>query len=439
MKDLYVGYARESVVPEHSVPLAGYGNTSLRMSDNVLDPICATCIALTQGEETVLLYTQDLLWANPEWTAEIRSRLHEEAGVPEKHIFISATHTHSAPDIYNTDPAILNYRPRYVEALVKAGLRALEDRAPSTLYGGKTRTEGMNYTRHYRLANGTIAGSNFGDFSAAPMVDHVRDSDPEMLVVKVAREGKPDILLVNWQAHQCKTGGGKKKNISADFIGYTRTEAEAQTGMLFAYFNGAIGDVGADSRIPAEKTGLDYVQYGQKLAHVAISALPGLEPIRGDGIRVFGTVETFPFNHEDEELAEKALPLVQQWQKTNDTPAAHKMAREHGFVSIYHANATIRRRNRPATGTMELNAFSVGDLAFVTSPCEMFSAQGEYIKANSPFPMTFVCGCANEYKGYLPSLEAFEYHCYEACTTHFARGTGEALAKRFVEMLKQVR
>ena len=129
---------------------------------------------------------------------------------------------------------------------------------------------------------------------------------------------------------------------------------------------------------------------------------------------------------------------MQQWQKENDTPAAHKAARAAGFVSIYHASATIRRKSRPASGTMELNAFRVGQLAFVTSPCEMFSVQGESIKAHSPFPMTFVCGCANEYKGYLPSRSAFEYHCYESCTTFFARGTGEAAAERLVDMLREI-
>jgi len=432
-----VGYARENITPEHSVPLAGYGNTSLRRSENVLDPICATCVALTVGADTVLLYTTDLLWCILPWTEEIRERLHKEAGIPENHIFISATHTHSAPDISSSDPAILQYRPRYVEGLVKAGLRALEDRTPATLYGSKTRTEGMNYTRHYRMADGSVAGSNFGSF-ATPMVGHVRDSDPEMLVAKIVRDGKPDILMVNWQAHQCKTGGGKKTDLSADFIGYTRMEAEKQTGMLFAYYNGAIGDVGADSRMESEKTGLDYVRYGQRLAHVAIDALTDLKQIPVDKIEVQGAVAEFPFNHEDEELADKALPLVRQWQKENDTAAAHKAARAAGFVSIYHANAAIRRKSRPATGTMELNVFRVGELAFITSPCEMFSAQGEYIKAHSPFPMTFVCGCSNEYKGYLPSRSAFEYNCYESCTTFFARGTGEAMAERLVEMLKEI-
>ena len=438
MNDFYAGYARENVTPEHSVPLAGYGNTSLRRSENVLDPICATCVALTVGEDTVLLYTTDILWCMAQWTDEIRQRLHREAGIPQNHIFLTATHTHSAPDISSNDPAILQYRPQYVEGLVKAGLRALEDRAPATLFGGKTRTEGMNYTRHYRMADGSIAGSNFGSF-ATPMVDHVRESDPELLGVKIAREGKQDILMVNWQAHQCKPGGGKKTDLSADFIGYTRKEMDEKTQLLFAYYNGAIGDVGADSRMESKKTGLDYEQYGRKLAHVALDALPFLKEIPVDGIKVQGTVAEFPYNHEDEDRAEIALPLVRQWQKDNDTAAAHKAAREKGFESIYHANAAIRRKSRPASGTMELNALRVGELAFITSPCEMFSAQGEYIKAHSPFPMTFVCGCANEYKGYLPSQEAFEYRCYESCTTFFARGTGEAMAERLVEMLKSIR
>ena len=49
-----VGYARTDITPSESVPLAGYGNTMQRLSQGVLDPLYATCIAITAGENTLL-------------------------------------------------------------------------------------------------------------------------------------------------------------------------------------------------------------------------------------------------------------------------------------------------------------------------------------------------------------------------------------------------
>ena len=36
-----IGYARIDITPTEPVPLAGYGNTSRRISQNVLSPLCS--------------------------------------------------------------------------------------------------------------------------------------------------------------------------------------------------------------------------------------------------------------------------------------------------------------------------------------------------------------------------------------------------------------
>ena len=57
---LRVGYARIDISPVESVPLEGYGNTHLRMSQGILDPIMGTCIAFTDDKDnTLVLYTVD--------------------------------------------------------------------------------------------------------------------------------------------------------------------------------------------------------------------------------------------------------------------------------------------------------------------------------------------------------------------------------------------
>ena len=102
---LKVGFGRVDILPEGSIELGGYGNGPQRKSTNVLDVLYATCIALTdESDETVLLITTDLLHAMKEMVADARKGIFEATGVPEDHIIIAATHSHTGPDIYNPGP-----------------------------------------------------------------------------------------------------------------------------------------------------------------------------------------------------------------------------------------------------------------------------------------------------------------------------------------------
>lgn len=438
---LHVGFARVDITPHESVPMAGYGNTSARYSKVILDHITATCIAFTEGEETVLLFTQDLVCTNHAWARPIRQRIEKELGVPADHIFIHATHTHSAPDTLSQEPAIQRYKPYHAEQLFSAAKQALEDRAPAVLLGTKTHTENMNHIRHYRLEDGTVAGDNFGHPKTSPIVGHVEPSDPEMRVIKIQREGddKKDIILVNWQAHPAMTGGGKRYNMSADFPGTLRNELEYRTEMLVAYFTAAAGNHNTRSRILEERHGKHYVGVGSMLADTVEAALPNVQPIGGSGIAVRGVQHEMPVNHAEEDRVEDAKRVRDYWLSVSDTPTGNKLARELGFHSVYHANAIIARPSRPQTDTAELNAVRIGNLAFATAPCEMFKATGVNIRANSPFDMTLVISLTNQRVGYFPTKEAFDYGCYESQTAYFARGVAENVEAKLGEMLNELK
>ena len=62
MSNLRVGYCRINITPFEPVPLAGYGNTSTRVSRNILSELYSTCIAFTdEADNTVLLFHNDLI------------------------------------------------------------------------------------------------------------------------------------------------------------------------------------------------------------------------------------------------------------------------------------------------------------------------------------------------------------------------------------------
>lgn len=447
---LYAGFGRENITPDFSVPLAGYGSTHERMSQNILSQIYATCIALRQGDTTVLLFSQDLIRAYWPWTLELRQRLSEKTGIAEGFIHICSTHTHSAPDILSNLPCITeDYRQLYMEKLEAAAVAALADLAPATLHGTRTQTERMNFIRHYLLENGTYAGPNFGDFKSAPIVGHAAANDPEMLIAKLERTEKPSILLVNFQVHPTATGGGKRTDLSADFVGVARDNVEATTGMYFAYFTGAAGNQVIGSQIAAERGGMtveqyrtvgggNYLIFGWRLAQYVLKALPGLTKMASDKLQLATTELTYATNREDLHLLEEAKEM-RRIRSEEGMAAANAYGRPLGISSVYHAWAIISRQNREATRTMELNAVRIGDLGFVTLPYEAFCAHGVYIKEKSDFPMTMIFSCANTGWNYIPTEEAYDYGCYESCTSIFAKGAGEVAAQKLTEMLNSLK
>lgn len=432
---LQVGYAREKIMPEASVPMAGYTDSSSRMSTGYVDYLYATCIAFTEGEETVLMFSQDLFKTDENWTAEVRERIAAETGVPGDRVMICSTHNHAGPDISSNHSSITGYKMVYMDALTAAAKAALADRAAATLYSAETQTEKLNFPRHYILSDGSYGGDNFGDFTKNSITGYANDGDPEMLLVKVDREGeKKDILLMNWQAYACKFGTANETNLSADFIAPARDTIEAETGMLFAYFNGAAGDIKPASKITEDNGKENVKEYGNKLAGYAIAALETMKPVAGNGVKVATVEFEYAVNHDDEDKLSQAKEVVQVWQNQS-MEAAGVLAKEYGFRSAFHAQQVTQRVTRPQSRTMELSAVYAGGIAFVAAPYEMFSATGLEIKEKSPFGVTMICSCANEYQGNFATAEAYDYGSYESDINFYAKGCAEAAAEKFLEML----
>lgn len=439
---LMVGYGRADITPKESIPLGGHGNADTRLSTGYLDPLYLTCIAFTDSNDnTILLFSQDLLGANSKWTRPARQVISTATGIPGDHIVFSGSHTHSAPDSTADHPATQEFTNNYPQYALKAAQAALADRAEAALYYGSTVVEGMNFIRHYILENGTYAGSNFGDFNSAPIKDHAEANDPEMQILKIDRASanKKDILVMNWQAHPCFTdGNGSGTYLSADFIGSTRDYVEEQTGCHFSYFTGAAGNHNAVSKIKSEMHNLTYQEYGAKLGQAMIDALDTLTRATDGPVKSTQLIFEAPRNQADVDKLAEAQEVMEVY-NTLGASAAKKRAIELGLSSRYHASAIISRAGNTTPVSLELNAFSIGSCSFIFAPFEMFASTGRELKENTPFDQTFICTCSINSLGYMPSAEAYDYGCYESHTSRYAQGTAETVRDTFLDMLKSLK
>ena len=434
--DIQVGFGRTDITPDYSVPLAGYGNTSQRMSTDVKYRIYATCIAITEESgNTLLLITQDLI--SSDWTAEAQAAIFAATGVPASNIMVASTHTHAAPDIRSSMDVIQkDYKRDYLAWITEAAVAAMADRSPATPHSGSTTLEKMNSVRHYLMSDGTYAGNNFGSFSNKTIVAPAEEADKDFQLIHFIREGKQAVTMVNWQAHVTYGTGSSLTKISSCFVGVAREHYEKNTGNLFAYFTGACGNINATSEISDQNRAGGYTEYGQILSRTAIDMVDQLDETNILDFKTKAVTFTGQVDHSMEDKLEEAT-IVNDIYITEGLAAGNKEAKKYGFSSAYHANAVVRRSKYGQTMSMDISAFYLGDISFVAAPYEMFAAHGTYIKENTS-GMTFVLTSCNGRYGYIPTNKAYDYGCYESHTGNFARGTGDQLAQAYANMLNEL-
>lgn len=433
---LMVGFGRQPAMPETVLPLGGVGLVG-REYTGIHSTLYITCLALTDRTgETVLLYTQDFLKSTEAYTNDMRRTIARATGVPFDRIMVASTHTHAAPPVYyDKVEGISAYQEICVAAAVQAAKDALADRTESRLTTGRIRAEGLAFSRHYVMADGTVKKTP--GKKACP-VAHADPADDEVQLIRCCREGNKDILLVNFGVHPTFLGRFADKLISSDVPGAVRDCLEPELDLLVAYFTGAAGNQTGNSQVAETDHGLDLGGYGKALSAVIKKALPTLQPVKTGPIRITTKTFTGRSNKDRIELMDGAEEIAKIHSKQGEE-AAKPLLVQYGIASVWEAYAIRRRYAAPPTLDMPLSALSLGELSFIFAPFEMFAPTGAYIKANSPDAMTFVVTCTNAAMGYLPTKKAFTYDVYEKLVTNFAPGTAEDLAEAFVTMLKELK
>ncbi len=286
------GYAREIVTPENGTWLGGYGNASSRPTIGKVfedDDLFVTAITLTDKTgETLLLITVDLVRMPINLFRSVREKIVKETGIKEQNIMISATHSHSSPEMVDTFIEAFDnlkiWAEMFSEQCVLAVKNSLKDRRFAEIYIGRKKLEKRNFVRRY-MKDGEFLGTNrIGDA-------HETEPDNTMQVIRFARKDAKDIVLVNWGAHadHSKEMGGEKgtpefqRGCSADYIYPFRKTVEEKADVHFAFFQAAAGNLNPHSKIEeeneeinrlAEKEGVKKcIAYGEDLAKSLLEVL----------------------------------------------------------------------------------------------------------------------------------------------------------------------
>jgi len=449
MGQLFAGAARINLEPPLGLAMAGYGNRVGRAT-GVHDDLASQAIVLSDGTSKVALAGVDVLAIGQRIADDIRERVSAKSDISADAVMVCATHTHSGPtfnifatprpDAKPAEGRDLEWERALPEKIASAIIRANEKLEPASLRAADARfTLGTN--RRLRRPGGQI--------QIAANYQGVADDSAHVLGV-FNRASVAIAFLFNYPCHGVVLC---EDNLlySRDWPGFAMDEIEraASPGAISIFLQGATGNIDPRSRgsfSVAEEN-------GRAMGHTAVEAISHAPSLGETRIAARRMPIQLELKNSDAVLA-NARDCVAQ---TDASLRNHrggdgyqlKRLRDHHAQSLSALSALElleeqnRRDRRVDMSRRELatslTIFTIGDLAIVGIPGELFVELGLALKHNPDFAHTFVVGYCNDLIGYIPTRAAYDEGGYEVDTARIAAGSGEKVVAVGLSTLVEMR
>lgn len=376
---LNAGGARADITPLSGVePVIGMGGRAA-LNYEVHDPLQAKVIVLESEAISVAIISLDLIWADPDFMTSVRESIQLETDID--HVICALTHTHGS------GRPVDDYYDRVLPLIVDAAKRAHGALEPvDGTYGRRELQEG--YNRRSVKTDGTVEmlWNNRDRRPTAPV-------DPEVGVLTFTAKNEDRVVttLVNYSVHPVISMNFDQLIVSADYPGVMARKVEAERGGLCMFLLGAAGDIN-----PFDADMFRYATTAETFAQVElvghVLAQKVLEASRSTQFAINSERLSFQQNFQD--LAERS-----------DGPDAAPSLR------------------------VEVDTLVIGtNFGLATIPGEPFVELGLDLKKRSPLAATWVVANANDYFGYLPTIQATTEGGYGATSgTQLEVGAGEKL------------
>ncbi len=402
---LQAGAAGVDLPVPAGTPLAGYGALARRLPlpdlldrhphafwfkphEGAIDPVGARALVL-EGEGTRLVWiAADLVAVDRGFHGQVARAL-ATAGLSDRTLILSASHTHSGPGAF-LDAGLMGMIS--VERLD----RAVQEALIGALVDAVRRAEAAKRPAHA----GTVV-------VAGPPLTRGRLEQPVdrtlALTAITDGAGAPIAVVWNYAIHGTRLGAGNLR-LSGDVMGLATRLIETGLGAPALFVNGAVGDVSPNRRGLAEAQAA-----AETLAAAVLRAWKRVRPAARVPLAVASRRVALPGPR---------LSLRRCW-----------TARAPDWASI------------PLDGLFppdaEVTAIALGPAAWVTIPGELQSALGEQIReaAGPAWEAVRIAGLTNDYLGYFVRAADAARPSYTACASVFGPRGSERVVQAAVEVL----
>ncbi|MGA1236382.1 MAG: PVC-type heme-binding CxxCH protein [Limisphaerales bacterium] len=402
-------------------PVRVNGMFTERSADQTVDPLFAKAIALDDGTTRMVLCVVDTCMIPRSLIDHAKALASEATGLSVDRMFVSATHTHSAPAAMGclgsrADPEYAAYLPgRIAEAISEA----VDRLAQAQVGWGQVDDWEHTFNRRWLRRPDKVFNDPFGKPTVRAHMhpgylspDAIAPSgpvDPQLSVLAVRHaDGRPMAVLANYSMHYYDS-----PLLSSDyfgrFSGHLAAMLEADPAFVGIMSQGTSGDLARLDYGSDQPRNPGYDAYADEVARVAFALLQDIQW----------------HDHVPLRMAERTLPLQFRVPDEARLAWARDIAASLGDrlpqtqPEIYALEA-LYLHERPQA-ELVIQAISIGDLGITGLPNEVYALTGLKLKRRSPFTATFNIELANGAEGYIPPPEQHHLGGY---TTWPARTAG---------------
>ncbi len=458
-QSLSVGVAEADITPPIGFPMAGYYHE--RLAEGQRDPLKAKAVVLRQGDVSAAFVVADLTGIARDLYEEVTRKASKETGIPETHIVLSATHSHTAPDysghLYrflkdDADPATQNsYPSKLIDACVDALIQANKTARPVTVDAGAAQqATPVAFNRRFVMQDGSV--KTWQNYSNSQVVRAAGPIDPEvgLLRIKSADNGQTLGVVSNFALHLDTVGGTKW---SGDYPYYIEQSLRKEFGdeTISVFGLGCCGDINHSDPNGKDRNQTDFI--GNSIAETIGNALPQLKPVDATRLQVRSSTVNLPMQEvtqQDLKRAEELIPIAR----------AGGQVAFFDLVPAYKAVVLDQLQNKePRTACddllswglshswrgigetlpVEVTTITIGhEVAIVFLPGEVFVELGLAIKQASPYATTMIFELSNCVETmYIPTRAAYAGGSYEVTNSAVQPGSGEMLVEAALKLLRQ--
>lgn len=471
--ELKMGWAQGDITPEQPVLLRGLFHA--RVSEGVMDPLTVTAWAIKSGEEAVVLVSCDLISISD--SLRDRVRLHVSklgtAGLDPQKVIISATHTHTAPEVHEGfglelgTMEIEDYIGFAAERIAQTVRNAWEGRQPGSIaYGMGTVVVGSNRRWVDHQGKAYMRGQLRPD--VIDTFRHVEGYEDHSLNLVATYNGQGQLtgLIIN-----VSSTAQLSENlfvISADWWHETRQALREVygEGLFVLPQSSAAGEItpfyyeaAAHNRMFELKGRTVREEYAQRIVRAVQDVAPYIQETADSSPLLMHRVETLqvPANKLTEEHAESARRDAERWQaeyekelrRIEEDPELRKRSR--WYTAVTNAYRRMNWNSRVVTRyeqqkqcdlpvlPAEIHVLRLGEIVFATVPYELYLDYGIQMKVRSKALQTFIVELTGS-GSYLPSARSVSGGGYGSVPASNPVGPegGQYVVEYIVDTIKQL-
>lgn len=409
-------------------------------------------------------------WGNSDYAIfdETRQRLAAALGIPVTHTIHSCTHNHSTIEISAMGPADKSgFTQRYYANLQKCAASLQSSFVPASV-SWATQTEAtITYNRKGRRSDGSTYLMREEDRIKLP-ASYTGVIDPLATLIRFNRaDGSPMLFVTHFTGHPVISYSLEEPIVNPDYSGWSIIDlvhAYSAAHPVGVFLQGCAGDINAKgmfsgpqlARESGRKLGADFIAASRKtrridspqlgfasgMAYVPYAPLPPLAQLEKDKAEILAFQKRVDAGDPD-------TLHVLGYNFSETMKMSYRRALADPFLRWTNWAIDLRKqgKSKPYDSLpVRVNVVSIGDIAIVAMPHELFSGIGLSIRKRSPFAYTVPAAYSNvlvpNYIGGSKDVGDREYmSSYYRYTLKpsYAQPAGDVIGDKAVELLGKLK